>query len=139
MTKVVLDANLFISAVLKPRSKPAQILELVRDRKLVLFVSPAILLEIRKALLYPKLQKLHKLNAGQVDLLLQEFTKFAEFTPEKLKILAIEADPADNKYLECAVEGKVDYIVSGDHHLRDLQTYQDIPVLSPAEFLKLVS
>jgi predicted nucleic acid-binding protein len=38
--------------------------------------------------------------------------------------------------LECAVEGKADVIVSGDHHLRDLKSYQGIPIVRPIDFLR---
>lgn len=137
MIKTVLDANLFISAILKPDSNPAKIFELVKNKEVILFVSASILLEIRNALLYPKLQKLHQHDAEQIDFLLKEFTTFAEFTLEKVKIKAIKEDPADNKYLECAIEGKVDYIVSGDHHLKDLKNYHGILILAPAKFIKL--
>ncbi len=55
-----------------------------------------------------------------------------------MKLDVIESDPTDNKYLECAVEGKADLIISGDHHLTDLKAYRGIEIVSPAEFLKAV-
>jgi len=49
-------------------------------------------------------------------------------------------DPADNMVLECALEGQVDYIVSGDtRHLQPLGSFEDIPILSPADFIVRVS
>ncbi|MDH7513972.1 MAG: hypothetical protein QHH14_13580 [Clostridiales bacterium] len=38
--------------------------------------------------------------------------------------------------MECALEGKADYVISGDHHLLDLGEFQGIPILSAAGFLK---
>lgn len=49
----------------------------------------------------------------------------------------IKDDPADNKYLACAYEGEADYIVSGDHHLLDLGSYQGIDIIKAREFLSL--
>jgi predicted nucleic acid-binding protein len=60
------------------------------------------------------------------------------FLQGKTKIEAIEVDPSDNKYLSCAIEGKADFIISGDHHIRDVRTFRSNPIVSPAEFLKLM-
>jgi uncharacterized protein len=51
----------------------------------------------------------------------------------------IKADPYDNVILECAVEARVDYVVSGDSHLFKLKRFEDTPILSPAQFLKIVA
>jgi putative PIN family toxin of toxin-antitoxin system len=51
------------------------------------------------------------------------------------ELRAVAADRDDDKFVECAVVGKANTIVSGDHHLLDLVRYQDIPIISPAEFV----
>jgi predicted nucleic acid-binding protein len=48
----------------------------------------------------------------------------------------IREDPADNRILECAVEGRANLIVSGDRHLRRLTIYQGIPIVRPVDFLR---
>jgi len=60
-------------------------------------------------------------------------------TPGILNVSAIVDDPSDNIYLACAVEGHANFIVSGDHHLTDLKTYLGIPIVNPANFLKLIA
>jgi hypothetical protein len=55
---------------------------------------------------------------------------------QKLKI--IKQDPRDNLILECAIEGGVEYIVSGDKHLFDLKRYKDIEIVSVREFTELL-
>ena len=47
----------------------------------------------------------------------------------------IQEDPADNMFLECAVEARADYLISGDRHLRHLGGLGGIPILSPREYL----
>ena len=47
----------------------------------------------------------------------------------------VERDPEDDNIIIAAVEGKADCIVSGDRHLQDLDSYEDIPILSPSEFV----
>jgi len=49
----------------------------------------------------------------------------------------IKEDPADNKFLECALAADAKYIVSGDRHLLSLKTFKSIRILPPTEFLKV--
>jgi uncharacterized protein len=60
----------------------------------------------------------------------------AEFVIPLEEIHAISADKTDNKFLEAAVAGKVNLIVSGDEHLLELKNFRDIPILSAKEFLE---
>jgi putative PIN family toxin of toxin-antitoxin system len=49
---------------------------------------------------------------------------------------AIPEDPSDNIFLDCAVEGKADFIISGNtKHLGKLKSFQSIPILTPRQFL----
>ena len=138
MIRVVLDANLYVSAVLKPRSKPARILRLVYDRQVQLLLSGKILSEVKTVLLYPKLQRLHQRTYEEVDDLLRKLAKIAVLTPGKLTLDAVQSDPTDNKYVECAMEGEADFIVSGDRHLTDLKVFRGIRILSPTAFLNIL-
>jgi uncharacterized protein len=91
---------------------------------------------VRVTLLYPKLKKLHQHSARWVKSFLQELSGKADITPGELAIDAVKADPSDNIYLACAVEGKADFIVSGDDHLKSLQSFRGIPIVNPATFLQ---
>jgi len=53
-----------------------------------------------------------------------------------MKLNIIKEDPDDNKILECAIAGKVDCIVSNDRHLLKLKTFQNIPILTPDDFVE---
>jgi hypothetical protein len=56
----------------------------------------------------------------------------------KARVSVIREKDDDNRILECAREGRVQYLVSGDKkHLLPLKEYQEIKILSPTEFLKL--
>lgn len=137
-TRVVLDANVFVSAVLNPSSKPGHILELVRQNAVQLLVSPDILAEVKAVLLYPRLRKLHRRSPIWIKTFIQELSDLAEVTPGDLVVDAIKDDPSDNIYLACAVEGKADFVVSGDHHLKNLKTYQRIGIVDPATLLTVL-
>ncbi len=138
MRRVVLDANVFVSAALKPNSKPGKIIDLVRQGRIVILLSQDILAELRKVFRYPKIRKELLISTKEIDEALAEIAQAAILTPGKIRISAIEDDPEDNRYLECAVEGQADFIISGDHHLTDLGNYQGIKIVNPAIFLALI-
>lgn len=137
MIRIVLDTNLFVSALLKPDSNPDRIINLVREEKVLLLISDDICNEIMRVLFYPKIRK----RLATSDEELQNFVKLlrtvAIVTIGTTTLPPLAADPDDTKYLICAVEGRADYIVSGDHHLTDLVIYQGIRVVTPAEFIEI--
>ena len=138
MIKAVLDANVFVSAVLKPASNPGRILDLVRNGSIRLYVAPKILEELRTTLLYPRLRKLHRKSPEWISKFIRELSSLAEMMPGKISVSVIEEDPSDNIYLACAAEGRVDFIVSGDKHLLKLEEYQGISIVNPADFLDAI-
>jgi putative PIN family toxin of toxin-antitoxin system len=139
MITVVLDANQYVSALLQSRSNSAKIVKLVHEGHVDLLISAPIMSELRRVLAYPKLTKIHRRTSKGIERFIKELEKIARTTPGKLPIQAVRDDPTDDKYLVCAVEGGADFIISGDHHLKDLQQFQGIPIVDPAAFLKIVS
>ncbi|MDL1959938.1 MAG: putative toxin-antitoxin system toxin component, PIN family [Deltaproteobacteria bacterium] len=135
--KIVVDANLFASALIKPNSNPGRILDLIKQNQVELILSPAIIKEIKRILLYPKLQKYHRKTAQEIDAYFEDILIFAWIVEGEGAIDLIEDDPTDNKYLACAYEGEADYIVSGDHHLLDLEVYEGIEILTAKSFLDI--
>lgn len=138
MIRIVLDSNLFVSALLKPGSIPDLILRAVKDEKVLLLMSDDILAEIARVLNYPKIRKRFSASDEELHNFLQLLGSVAIFTPGTLNLPPLEADPDDTKYLICAVEGHADFIVSGDHHLTDLTMYRGIRIVTPAEFIPLI-
>lgn len=138
MMRVVLDANQFVSAVLVPVGRPAQILQAWRAGHFELVLSPAILAEVRRVLLYPRLQRKHGWSEEQVDDFLMGLTAAATLTPGTFSIRAVPDDPTDDKYVACALEAGAQYIVSGDKHLTRLECYQGVEIVTPALFIERV-
>ncbi len=136
--RVVLDTNVFVSALIAPRSIPAKILSLAREGKFALVISPKIIQEIRRVLGYPKIAarlKKHQVSTDEVEVFLEKITQAAHSTPGILQVDTVQDDPADNDILACALEGEADFIVSGDHHFTDLKSFQGIRIVDPATFL----
>ena len=57
-------------------------------------------------------------------------------TPGEITLNVVRNDTADNRYLECALEGAADYVVSGDQDLLDLHEHSGIRIVSPRVFLE---
>ena len=137
MIKIVVDANIFASALMKPDSNPGKILELIRQNQVELVISPAIIKEIKRILLYPKIQKYHHKTARELDRYFDDLLMFAWAVEGKAEVDVIQADPTDNKYLACALESEAKYIISGDRHLLDVGLYQGIKIIKAKEFLNI--
>jgi len=138
MLKVVLDANIFVSAVLKPHSDLAKIFELVKEGRIRIILSNDILSEIRAVLLYPKIKQRHRRSPKEIEEFLQKTIPVSIIVPGKMKVRTVEEDPADTKYLAAAAEAKADFIISGHRHLTDLKMFEGIRILDPAAFLKFI-
>jgi putative PIN family toxin of toxin-antitoxin system len=138
MIRAVLDANVFVSAMINPQGIPAQLMAGWRVERFQLVVSPAILEEIGQVLRYPKVVRYHRWPEERIQRLLDDLAYLAVCTPGQLTLAVIQDDPPDNRYLECAVEGAAAYIVSGDRLLLTLREYQEIRILTPRSFLEAV-
>ncbi len=139
MIKVVLDANIFVSAVLKPHSDLAKIFELVKEDKIRLILSDNILSEIKAVFLYPKIKRRHRQTQKEIEEFLKKTVRASILTQGKVNTDPIKEDPSDNEYLSAALEARADLIVSGNHHLKDLKIFQGIRILEPSTFLKLMT
>ncbi len=127
--RIVLDANVVASGIFWS-GPPNEILRRWLSGTETLLISMPILAEYREVL---------KRLAGDSDLtahwnlLLAEMGEMVE--PSRLAKLC--RDPDDEKYIETAVGGAAQAIVSGDKYLLTLKTAYDIPIVSPRAFLSL--
>ena len=78
------------------------------------------------------------LPLGVLQTIIAELTSVGILVRPKISIKKIRQDPADNRILECAAEGHVEYVVSGDSHLLELKQYKAIPIITPSQFLVLL-
>jgi len=130
--RVVLDTNILISAVLGGRL--GVIVDEWKMGKFALIVSEAIAHEYLDVLNRPKF----KISAEEIAATTDYLLKTAEFITPLEVVTAVEAGPSDNKFLEAALGGKADYMVSGDNHLLELKTFRGIPILTAREFIELL-
>lgn len=136
--RAVLDANVFISAVIQPEGPPGRIFaRLQSDAAFELVMAPAIIEEILRALAYPKLRKLIR---GDIEpaLWLEDTIALADIVADISSLARVCADPDDDKYVAAAIEGRAAVIVTGDRKFLALGEYQGIRVITPRAFLQLL-
>ena len=137
MLRVVLDTNVFVSSLLVKVGVPAQVMDVWRDPRYVLVISPAIIAEMRSTLNYPRIRRKYRITDEDVEGLVALLQHDALLVPGEANTAgAIPADPTDEKILACALDGQADLIVSGNLHLLDLEQYQGIPILNARQFLE---
>lgn len=132
--RVVVDTNVFVSSLLNTEGNPRKVIDLWRFEKITLCISKDILAEY-----FAVLGRFGLSEEPEGEALLQLFQKRYNqvFLASVPTISAIAEDPADNKFIECAVAAGAKYIVSGDRHLLNLKAFKGIQILPPTLFLKV--
>jgi len=138
MLKIVIDTNVFISATITEEGKPAQIVKAWREKKLEVIISPEILKEIGQVVFRHKIKKISFWTEKERYQFIEDLARICILTPGSLELKQAVKHTQDRKFLVAAIEGKADYIVSGDRHLRDLGAYKGIKIVSANEFLQIL-
>lgn len=129
--RVVMDTNVLVSAMLSSHSTPGQALQLAA-RIGDLLVSDATGLEAEEVIRRPKLDGLVSRTARA------EFLVAHREAAKLVTIVSrIEAcrDKNDDKFLDLAVDGRADAIVTGDDDLLALNPFRGVRILTPRQFL----
>jgi len=127
--RVVLDTNIFISAVLGGRL--GVIIDEWKAGKFTLIITDSIAREYLDVINRPKF----KIPQNEIIAATDYLLRAAEFVTPQEEVHIIVADLTDNKFLEAAIAGKVNFIVSGDNHLLELKAFQEFPIITAREFI----
>ncbi|MGZ8514878.1 MAG: putative toxin-antitoxin system toxin component, PIN family [Candidatus Limnocylindrales bacterium] len=129
--RAVLDANVLISAILSPRGTPARLVLAWQAGAFDLVVSPLLLAEVRRALAYPKLERL--VPPADADAFVDWLSRSAKLAVDPRGRPRVRSDDPDDDYLIALAAAERALLVSGDVHLTSLANR--VPVRTPAEFL----
>ena len=129
--RVVLDTNVLISAALKRQSTPGTAAHLVEHHHNLLYVTEGQL-QLFGVVARPYFAELIDTETVGWLRTLMAAAKLIEISER----IAACRDPTDDKFLELAVNGKADMIVSGDADLLALNPFRDIPIITPAAFVQ---
>jgi putative PIN family toxin of toxin-antitoxin system len=129
--RVVIDTNIFVSSFFG--GNPRKVIDLWKTGEITLCLSPGIIEEYLAVLRRmgleqePEIGELIDLFAREIHLL---------FTAKTPSLKVVRADPADDKFIECAVALKAEAIITGNKSLKEIRNYMGIKILSAREFLK---
>ena len=128
--RVVFDSNIFISALTLPGGKASAAVLKVIDGEDTLIISHEIIDEVLSVL-----ARKFSRDAGALSRVAVNLADIGQIVhpTERLKVLD---DDSDNRVLECAVEGKVEAIVTGDKAMLMFKKYRHIRIISLSEFLR---
>ena len=127
--RVVIDTNLWISFVIS--NKINMLENLVVENDAIIIFSKELIIEIENSITKTKLQKLIKDFSFSEMLLV--FIDYIEMIETKSNIL-ICRDPKDNFLLNLAVDGKADYLITGDKDLLILEKINNTNIISMSDF-----
>jgi len=129
--KLVFDTNIFISSFFWG-GNPRKLITRIIDGKDTLYVSNEILREVFSVMARPKFNVNHRQIIHFIDSI--------EEISYRVTLLGIIQgvcrDSDDDKILECAVLGNVDFIISGDNDLLSLGKFQEISILTASEYIE---
>jgi len=132
--KLVFDTNIFISSFFWG-GNPRKLMTRIIEGKDTLYVSNEILHEVFSVMARPKFNVNHR----QIIHFLDSIEEISYRVTSLGLIQGICRDSDDDKVLECAVLGNVDFIISGDNDLLSLREFQGIPILTASEYIEKLS
>jgi uncharacterized protein len=139
VTRALLDTNVLASGVgrLHPKAPSVQLLDAWRAGAFELLISDDILAELART--FTNRYFSARLTSAQVEAALELFTTDATRIRLTSEVQGVASHPEDDLILSAAVSGGADYLVTGDTQLRSLHSFEDIPILSPAAFLAILT
>lgn len=134
--RLVLDTNVLISAMLQSKGPPRAVLERVRGAGGVLLFCDETFEEVRTRIMRPKFERY--VPAELREAFVRDLLPVSDWVSITGMAMGCR-DPDDDKFLELALAGQGDAIVTGDGDLLALHPFQDVPILRPTTFLEMAA
>lgn len=135
--RLVADTNTVISGLLW-NGPPARLIDAAVERRVMLFSSLPLLVELEGVLTRDKFKRQLAKRGVSVGEIFEGYAALVEIVTPALMAPVIASDPDDDVVLATAIAAKADFIVSGDAHLLDLQSHARIQVVTAADLLRQI-
>lgn len=132
--RAVIDTGIFVSALIRKGGTLGSILGALRDGSFSAVYTTDTLVEIIDVLGRDKFRIKYHIEPDDISALIHLIRLRGELVIPNDKVTACR-DPKDDKFLEAGLAGSADCIVSGDSDLLDMGSFEDIPIMRPAEFI----
>ena len=132
--RAVVDTGVLVSALVRRQGTTGDVLRALRDGRFTIIYSTDIVVEIIDVLGRAPFRIKYHIEPDDITALVNLIRLRGELVNPTRKVSACR-DPKDDKFLEAALAMQTDCIVSGDSDLLDMTSFEEIPILRPAEFL----
>lgn len=137
--KIVLDTNVLVSAFISKHGKPAVLLDLILTfSEVQLITSKPILEELESVLRRKEVRERFGYSMSDIESFIRAVQKVSLEVKIKSDFKVVAEDPKDNLVLNTAYDGKADYVVSGDKHLKGLKKFKGIKIVNPAQMIEII-
>jgi putative PIN family toxin of toxin-antitoxin system len=132
--RVVADTNIYVSAIIFGGTCEA-VMALARAGVVDLCISAGIQRELKAVL-----TETFDWNDPRIREALAEVNGLTTLVKSTLRLSGILPHDADHRILECAIAAQAEFLVTGNkRHFQPLKTYQGIQIVSPRQFLDLIT
>jgi putative PIN family toxin of toxin-antitoxin system len=138
MLRIVLDSSVLVSGFLTEGGTTATLLSRYLQGDFALCSSRWIVEETERALLRPQNTRRYRYQPEDVRQFLDGLARSAQMFPDAPEVPAVTRDPSDDQVIACALAAQADYLVTGDHDMLVLGTYEGIRIVTPRQFLDLL-
>ena len=135
--RAVVDTSVLVRAIIKRQGTVAPIISRLRESHFTLLYSAELLEELVEVLDRPRIRVKQRLTDEDIRAVLGVIRLRGEVVVPNRRVRLCR-DPDDDKFLEVALAGKADVIVSGDDDLLVLDPFEGIPIVGPAAFLAML-
>jgi uncharacterized protein len=132
--RAVIDTGVFVSALIRKQGTTGDVLRALRDGRFTAIYTTDIVVEIIDVLGRSGFRAKYHIEPDDITAVVNLIRLRGDLVTPARKV-TICRDPKDDKFIEAALATQTDCIVSGDADLLDLSSFEDIPILRPAEFL----
>jgi putative PIN family toxin of toxin-antitoxin system len=135
--RAVVDTNILVRALIMPHGTVGPVLLRLRQGDYVLLYAHSLLEELVDVLNRPRIRDKYGLTEQDIETVMGLILLHGKAVVPQEHIAACR-DPRDDQFLEVAVSGKADVLVTGDEDLLVLHPFAGIPILPPAAFLRML-
>lgn len=135
--RAVIDTNIWISAAIRPLGTAGKLIPFLRSDRFTPLFSNDTFKEVVQVLGRPRFATKYGIGSSEIRVVTAMLMSAGEMV-EPTRRIAVCRDPKDDIFLEIAVAGNADLIVSGDADLLILHPFEGIPVVTLAAFLQSI-
>jgi uncharacterized protein len=136
--RLVVDTNVLVSAFLW-EGTPGRLIELAGEKVVQLYTSRVLLEELATTLTKKKLAKPVAATGLTAEQMLANYRRIASLVTARQLTDQVSRDADDDEVLACALAARAELVVSGDDDLLTLKTFQGMPIVSPAQAVRIIT